>query len=322
MSKSLLDYRDRDVIGADGTRYTAFKRSLPTPRYATIWLQLGAAYSALFLNALFCSRLASGELACKLVAVILCGAVFGYILAFIGLFLHEAGHFGLARNPRLNDWLASVFIAPWFGARVGGYREAHWGHHQRLGRISDPENSYFNGLSPGFILGRLFWGGTVSVVLSKVGAPSARPQPSGPKHSAKWAALAGASLHTAIVAGLALAGQWITVIAWILGVTAFFPLFASLRQVLEHRSFDADPSADYFRIDHGALSRIFGSGPFSSTFGGAGFNRHLIHHFDPSVSCTQLAAVEAFLLKSNASEAVLSSRTTYLKTFVQLFTNG
>ena len=54
-------------------------------------------------------------------------------------------------------------------------------------------------------------------------------------------------------------------------------MFATLRQLLEHR-----PAPG--QIAGAAVTRMFGTDLFSRTFGGAGFNRHLLHHIEPQVS--------------------------------------
>jgi fatty acid desaturase len=97
------------------------------------------------------------------------------------------------------------------------------------------------------------------------------------------------------------------------------PFLAAVRQILEHRSVAADPRADYRRVDHGVVNRMFGSGPIASTLGGAGFNRHLLHHWDPQVPCTRLAELERYLRGTAFAEVIRSAETTYLRTLRELF---
>ena len=56
----------------------------------------------------------------------------------------------------------------------------------------------------------------------------------------------------------------------------------------------------------------------SRFFGAAGFNRHLIHHYDPSISYTRFDDFEKFLLSSPAKSEIDKSKTSYLKTFFKL----
>src|SRR5262249_41176793 len=107
--------------------------------------------------------------------------------------------------------------------------------------------------------------------------------------------LIGVTIHGVIMAGSVLVGWWWAALAWLLGVVMGFPLFAALRQLLEHTSTGADPSTDFRSQDHGAHTRLFEGGVLSKTFGAAGFNRHLLHHWEPQVSYTNLPELERFL---------------------------
>jgi hypothetical protein len=88
--------------------------------------------------------------------------------------------------------------------------------------------------------------------------------------------------------------------------------------LLEHRAEDARADVDYRVTDHGAVSRMFGDSLVARTFGGAGFNRHLLHHWEPTVSYTRLAELERFLLDTDAAAVVQARRTTYGETLVRL----
>ena len=53
--------------------------------------------------------------------------------------------------------------------------------------------------------------------------------------------LVGAAAHLTILATLLALGAWPAALAWIGGIGIFFPLFATLRQLLEHRPCRANP---------------------------------------------------------------------------------
>jgi hypothetical protein len=89
--------------------------------------------------------------------------------------------------------------------------------------------------------------------------------------------------------------------------------------LLEHRDERADAKANYFETDHGAYTRIFGSDVFSSIFGGAGFNRHLLHHWEPSISYTNLSELEAYLRDTDVAPLIEMRRSSYFKAFANLF---
>jgi hypothetical protein len=96
-----------------------------------------------------------------------------------------------------------------------------------------------------------------------------------------------------------------------------FPFLGAVRQLLEHRDDEADANIDYTQIAHGPFTRIFGSGPFSSTFGGAGFNRHLLHHWEPNVSYTNLSQLEEFLAGTEMQPTMNGRRATYSGVFLR-----
>ena len=102
----------------------------------------------------------------------------------------------------------------------------------------------------------------------------------------------------------------------------FFPAFNVVRQILEHRALDAEEHADFTEIDYGAVNRMFPSGPFSSTFGGAGFNRHLLHHWDPGISYTCFSEMESFLARTNVASTVDGARSTYYSALQALMTDA
>ena len=96
------------------------------------------------------------------------------------------------------------------------------------------------------------------------------------------------------------------------------PAVNAVRQLLEHRSFEASSAIDYSKKDHGAANRIFKSGLIGSTLGGAGFNRHLLHHWEPQISYTRFRQLEAFLLDTEAAGVVRESTTTYSSALYRL----
>ena len=111
---------------------------------------------------------------------------------------------------------------------------------------------------------------------------------------------------------------WSLAVAWAMGIGVFFPFFASLRQLLEHRSEEALPSIDYTKVPHGQTHRMFGDGLFASTFGAAGFNRHLLHHWDMRISCTRLKEMESFLNQTPMVAMIQQSSIGYISAFSRL----
>ncbi len=129
-----------------------------------------------------------------------------------------------------------------------------------------------------------------------------------------------AALNLSIVGLSWGAGERALALAWTIGTLSVMPCFVALRQLLEHRSEDADPATDYTKADHGAVNRMFGEGPVASTMGGAGFNRHLLHHWEPQISYTRLGEMERYLMRTDAAAPLDQRRSTYWETFRALVT--
>ncbi len=314
---------DRDQLrDRQGRAYRDFRRTL-TPRYGIVWRDIGAGYAALLgigALVLWAYRAAPGAG----VPVAVLGAVaFGYALTYTHLFIHEAGHFNVAPSRRANDWLANLTIGALIGLDVRAYRPVHFDHHRYLGTTQDPERSYFEPLNTRFVVEAL-----TGIRLLKVLLRQRRPSLGldGSDAAARVAAptyrgmlAAGLGLNGAIVLAALLTRQWPLAAAWVGGMLIVFPFFASLRQLLEHRDENANDATDYAAVPHGEVNRLFGAGPVASTLGSAGFNRHLLHHWEPELSYTRFRELEVYLLDTEYADVLRSRTTTYAKTFARLF---
>ena len=287
------------------------------PRYWRVWLDISAGYLLLGLVIFLAGLPASG--AGRLGASVLGAVAVGYAVAYLQLFLHEAAHQHLAQQRKLNDWLCDWLISWQTATSVRLYRPVHFAHHRQLGTTTDAENSYFRALGPRLLLETLTGVHVLRILLSRsrrLGSLAASGEGAG--HQVP-VLLRGALLH-ALVAGTAWTiSGWPGLVAWVLGTGMFFPVFATIRQLLEHRAPDADPAADYTQQEHGAFTRMFGRGPLASTFGGAGFNRHLLHHWEPQVSCTRLGDLEHYLSGTSAGPVIAARRSSYGQTFARLW---
>ena len=308
----LAGIRRDTLVSRTGVRYFDFKRSL-TPRYGRVWFGLLCGHAAL---ALTTAGMVTAYRDWPFLAapIIVAGAVtYGYALAFIVLYFHEAAHFNIARDRALNDRLANIFIGLFVGQSIGAYRSIHFDHHRYLGMPSDTEHTYFDPLNATFIAESL----TGLKTLKKL---TVREHAAGT--GVDSLTVLGALLHLAIVALALLLGQWPIAVAWTIAVVIVFPFLAAIRQLLEHRSEQARPELDYSVVSHGPVNRMFGSGPLASTFGGAGFNRHMLHHWEPQISCTRLGDLERFLRETPAAIIVERGTTSYGVTFLRLLGRG
>ena len=252
----------------------------------------------------------------------------GYWVAYLHLFLHEGAHWNLAPERNLNDWLCNLTVGWLVLMDVREYRKVHFQHHRALGTVNDSEISYFSPVNLAF-----FAKGTLGIRLierwmsyrrwpikaRENAANTEHRQSRDRRSSSRFMPVAGVLAHALIIAGFLWTGSTAAAVAWIIGMACVFPLFATMRQALEHRDEGARSDINYSRTDHGAYTRLFGSGCFASTFGGAGFNRHLLHHWEPQVSYTRLADLEQFLADTPIGAVMDRRRTSYHDAFRRLF---
>jgi len=297
------------LIDGNGIRYDNFIKTLK-PNYARIYLDITLGYAALIIT------MVAVTLAPHRGLLVVCGAVsVGFWIAYLQLFIHEGAHFNFSAEKEKSDFLCNIFIAWLIGTSVQQYRAVHFQHHRALGRTDDSEASYFFPLNIVFLAKAMF-GVRVIEILTSRKAITDRPKTTG---DGKKVGIVGIAAHACIVFVAYLCGGLWSSTAWIFGVVMFFPLFGALRQLLEHRDPHSDSATNYFDNDHGAYTRMFGSDLFSSIFGGAGFNRHLLHHWEPQVSYTNLPQLEAYLLQTEAAPLIEMRRSSYFGTFASLF---
>lgn len=304
------------LVDDAGRDYAAFRRAL-RPRWWRIGVDLAVGYVMLLLTAWLLARFDGDNAPAHGVAVLLAAFSFGYWMAYLQLFLHESAHFNLASSRGWNDRLADVLVASWVGTRIASYRAIHWQHHRFHGETSDTERSYFAALDGRFLFEAFTGVGALRVILFRrerlrAGATTHRTAPNAA------ALLTALVLHGTIVLASLATGHWPVALAWTVGMGVCFPFFGALRQLLEHRSAEASRALDYRVTPHGRTTRLFREGLLGSTFGAAGFTRHLLHHWDASVSYTNLPEVEEFLRGCAAARPHLV-KTSYLRAFLGLY---
>jgi fatty acid desaturase len=315
MLNNLEGIKFEEVTDSNGISYAFFRNGLQ-PHFKTVFWDIAKGYFFLLLT--------SGAIIYfdKYIhnfwwAIVAAGSLMiGYIAAYIALFIHEAGHFNIHPDKKINDRLATFFLCLPFGLSLKSYRKIHWQHHLHLGTPQDTEISYFHALTKLFVLETLTGIHLLRTMMRKGGNKILTKEQ---LSQSRRMLLAGSFLHLIILAASFLTGNWPFAIAWILGFGIFFPFFATIRQILEHRDELADLNSDFTKQPHGKISRLFIHSIFSSSFGSAGFTRHLIHHWDPQISYTRLKDIEEFLTKSDKTSGIIKqSKTSYTSTLKKL----
>lgn len=315
--------RHSTLVDSSGRRYVDFRRSL-TPRWGVVWTTLFGGHVALFLSAALMAFLGqvvvAGWPGMSALAVA-GGAMIGFCLHYLTTYLHEGAHYNLAPSRRASDAVTNACVGVLVGMNVKAYRKVHFDHHRYLGTTRDPERSYFLPLNLRFLVEGITGirliralNGYRKLVKSK----SRANDEAGRGGSLDVVFLLSGAVNASIVACSLWRGAVVLAVAWTLGQLVFLPLLNTVRQVLEHRSEFADDLADYSLVPHGPVNRLFGGGVFAALFGAAGFNRHLLHHWDPSVSFTRLKDVERFLMRTEIAPILRARQTSYFRAWRQL----
>lgn len=290
-----------------------------TPKYRIVWRDLILCYLFLFLGIPILVYIHSylGNLVAFTLFPLF--AIWtGYWLHSLHLFMHEAAHFGLHPNRHWNDRLANLLICPFTFTDIHSYRNLHWDHHLYLGTPQDTETSYFNAPTPAFFVQTLTGIYAIKTLLKRMHNNTPRPKRTA-LISPHWTNLLRSMLfHFPILISSTAFNSYAVPLAWFVGVAVFFPFFGALRQLLRHRDENADPNLNYNETPHGPVLRSFGNDLISRTFGNAGFNLHLLHHWDPYISYTRLPEMEAYLTQTQLLRILEDSRTSYWALFVRL----
>lgn len=306
----LFDLRRRiDLETANA--YRAFRRSL-TADFTKVRRDITTGYAALLVLLIVVAAVKGAVPG--LVAAAFGAVGIGYCIAYLQLFIHEAAHYNLAADRPANDRMANVLICWQVGTSIAAYRATHAAHHRHLGQTGDTEISYTRPLTFGFVLAMVTGVHALHVFLGrgKHDAPAAASQ------GTRMPLVRGAVIHVALIAFFLAIGAWPAALAWVAGMGIAFPFFATMRQLLEHRPSAVD--RDFAEGEgRGAVTRLFDNGLFARTFGGAGFNRHLLHHLEPQISYTRLGELETFLMNTSACTALEARRSTYFTAFRELW---
>lgn len=317
---------DRPSFG----KWLAFRACL-RPRYGIVWGEI-----------ILCFLMVVGGFGAHLLVTARWGNRFGFETAavaalWIGFWLnalltfgHEAAHYNLSSSRKWNDLLADWTIWLFFPQTTKAYRKSHWQHHLHLGDLHDTEISYHNCLSPWFLT-KTFTGVYSAILLvryvfrRRTDPPLAALAETeqgiggvGSNASTLVAPLRALSTHAVLVGSALCTHCFATAVAWIVAAGFVFPSLATIRQVLEHRSAEAHCETDFLAFPHGSVNRIFGKDVFSRFYGAAGFNRHLLHHWDPTVSYTRFDEMENFFRGTPLKSGIEAAHSKYSSALILL----
>jgi fatty acid desaturase len=315
----------RKIMHPDLGTWQEFRAKL-RPRYGRAWLDI-----------FFCLAMLVAGYAAHLALTMRFGNVTGAVampvfalwqgfwLNALLTFGHEAAHYNLSPSKIQNDLLADMSIWLFFPQSTKSYRKSHWQHHLHLGDPEDTEISYHNCMSPWF-LAKAVSGIYLLELLTRYAFEKRTPESrekgtrvAPPVPFGVLLALVRAGTTHAVFVSISLYFRcYATALTWIAGAFLIFPFLAAVRQALEHRSDVAHCDTDYREVHHGAVNRMFAKNLPSRFYGAAGFNRHLLHHWDPTVSYTCFDEMEAFFEGTSLRQRVQGARTTYVSSMILL----
>ena len=306
----------KEAINSKGLSYEEFRRIL-IPEFAKTWY---AIFIRIFILLLILFLFLQIEIIYPnwyLISIPLFSILTGFMIASLNLFVHEAGHYYLYPDKKINDLLANIFLCSWTGIHISVYRKIHWKHHQLLSTPDDTENTYFNPLTPGFIFEGLSGIHLLRIILNKNNRLFLGKDL---RKKSIMMLITGIIINSTILF-LAFWFSYIQfAIVWFLAMLVFFPFFASIRQLIEHRDELAGADKNFYQVPQRKISRLFTNSLFSRYFGSAGFNKHMIHHWDPQLPFTSLNKAELFLADcERTGNIIVSSKTNYFTAFKNLW---
>ena len=324
----MSDYKDESIVfdlelvkrngieNSKGLKFLSFKKSLK-PKFGLVWRDIILGYIALGLLSYFLFYAQKNLADWAALYIPLVALALGYFIAYLNLFMHEASHFNIHPNRDTNDLLANWLICSLSGQYMANYRIVHWNHHKHLGTTKDTEHSYFEALNWKFLFESMFGIKAIKTIFGREAEEENQNQNFNKKKFFQFL-LIGIVINTCAVLIPLYFGFWHFSLAWVIAMLITFPFFGALRQLLEHRDELANNKIDFSKTDHGRLSRMF-RGPFARTMGGAGFNRHLLHHWEPNVSYTRLKELEEYLKDTQVGWVIEKNYSSYFRTFIRLF---
>ena len=307
------------IVNSAGVGYVDFIKTL-SPRYNRLYLDIALGYAAMIATCVLVVALpVTGVMAWFAAGL---GAIsVGFWIAYLQLFIHEGAHFNFSPDRARSDLLCNLLIARIIGTSVQKYRIVHFQHHKALGGVEDSEMTYFFQLNLLFIVKGLLG---IRVLEVQASRKTLQRKETARDNNGKYVGLAGLAAHIVILHTTYAFGSVGLSLAWIAGVGAIFPFFGALRQLLEHRDERADAqtrrrAGQLFRnrsrrlYPHVRVRRLF------VDLRRRRLNRHLLHHWEPSISYTNLPELETCLLDTDVAKLIEMRRSSYFKTFVSLF---
>jgi fatty acid desaturase len=242
--------------------------------------------------------------------------------------LHEGSHFLLAKSRKGNDLFSNIFSGWFVFADVKAYRKLHIQHHKNLGSELDPKKSHMEKLDFTLLAAAFSGFGSFRILLQRRNYKMIYQETNPRDGFTPIVPALGLVLHAIIVLGLVNIFGSRSALIWIICTVFITPGLGIVRNILEHRYVESI-DLDVWNVLMGktisiedpqqVTTRIFTTSRLSSVWGSMGFTRHLLHHWDPSISFLNLDKVHEFLLNTQIGEQLKAMDTTFASTFIHLW---
>jgi len=243
--------------------------------------------------------------------------------------LHEGAHFHLAKNRKTNDFFTNL-LAGWFTLNsVQVYRKIHLEHHRFLGEEEDPESSYMEKLDLTWLLTAIIGAKTLKAFFT--GKYFIPRKVSSSSVSVKQNMFFVGLISHGMLLILLFSFDSIAALVWSISTFFVLPFLSLLRNLLEHKYVESvEPELLVYLASQNlgiesrppsnpVTTRIFTLSRLSQLYGSMGFSRHLVHHWDPSISFQNLGKVHEFLLETPIGIHISNVDTTSSKVFTRLW---
>ena len=225
-------------------------------------------------------------------------AIIGSRQLGLAILMHEGAHGGLARDERMNLWLAQWFCAYPVFAETRAYRRYHLKHHAHTQQENDPDlvlSAPFPITRASYrrkflrdITGQTGYQQRKAQLLNALGRPE---WPLAQRARHLWSKLGPQIVANAILfAGLAVAGAWwVYPLLWLLPLLTWQMVITRIRNIAEHAVVpdSNDPLRNTRTTRASLLERLF-IAPYY-------VNYHLEHHLLYYVPCYNLPRVHDIL---------------------------
>ncbi|MEM9455154.1 MAG: fatty acid desaturase family protein [Myxococcota bacterium] len=222
----------------------------------------------------------------------------------LGILVHEAAHYRLAVDRRVNDWLSELFCAaPLLLISTENYRANHREHHLHVNTDDDPDwrrkqgphwrfpraKGPFLRWVGSYLLG---WGLVQSLLIVRSFADPSRRAAPPRRHRLRWARR---GLLVALIAGVTLADGWAAFgLLWIVPLVTWTQLILHVRSIAEHFGFERGATrASQSRTTIASWWERLLIAPCHVGY-------HNEHHLYPSVPAYNLPALHRLLMRNPA----------------------